>query len=176
VIQAAVFSIVGWHAGESVADIIKRKNEDIKGVGFTLWLYHSRSASPSMVRDFATQHPDAAVVFLLGAAYPTTRGEKAQAFSDDRVNWKPLAANLGPVTGKLPAIGLVIDQLEATNGHLDTWDYVDFPKREPLRFQRGASTVCAVRSLAGPIPGMKARSRIIAAVGRLRSPYAVFLR
>jgi hypothetical protein len=40
----AVLSIIGWHAGECIQDIVQRKRSDIERAGRTIWLYQSRKA------------------------------------------------------------------------------------------------------------------------------------
>jgi hypothetical protein len=81
-IEPAVLSIVGWHAGESVEDIVERKRDDVKKSGRTIWLYHSQLATIPMVQQFGRAFPKAAVIFLKGSAYPTSSDLAAREMSD----------------------------------------------------------------------------------------------
>jgi hypothetical protein len=110
-IEPAVLSIVGWHAGESVEDIVERKRDDVKKSGRTIWLYHSQLATIPMVQQFGRAFPKAAVIFLKGSAYPTSSDLAAREMSADRNRWEPLPPGIGKVTGKLPGGGLVIGEL-----------------------------------------------------------------
>jgi hypothetical protein len=67
--------------------------------------------------------------------------------SADGKNWKPVG--LRNVTGKLPGNALVLASLKAVHDHkIDLWDYVEFLASKPLRFELGASTVCAIAAPA----------------------------
>ena len=96
--------------------------------------------------------------------------------SEDQVRWELLPDGIGKVTGKLPGGGLMIEELETVDEEIDLWAYLQNSDLQPLRFQQGASTACAVPSQDGPVEGMKSRWRRVVAIGRLTSPYGVFLR
>ncbi len=174
--EPTIFSIIGWHAGEAIEDIIERKRADIKKAGRTIWLYHSWKATIPMVQQFGRTYPKAAVVFLKGSAFPTSTSLSAREMSDDRKRWRPLPQGIGKVTGRLPAGGLVITELELIEGDVDLWGYLQHPELCPIRFQQGASTACAVPSPDGVVEGMRSRHRRAVAVGRLIPPYGTFLR
>jgi hypothetical protein len=175
-IAPAILSIIGWHAGESVEDIVERKRDDIKKAGRTIWLYQSWKATIPMVQQFGRDFPKLAVVFLKGSAFPTSTASPAREMSEDRDRWGPLPQGIGKVTGKLPGGGLVIGELTPTATKIDLWDYLEHPELGPFRLQRGASTACAVPSKDGPVEGMKSRHRDVVAIGRLVPPYGIFLR
>jgi hypothetical protein len=174
----AVLSIIGWHADESPADIIQRKRADIHRASNTIWLYHSQLASIHDVQRFGRSHPNAAVYFLKGSAYPATTARAAQEMSSNGTNWGPLPHGIGKVTGRLPGGGLFIGALSSplSNYEIDLWEYLEHSTTKPLRFRQGASTACVVVSQAGPVQGMNSRMRKVVAVGQLAPPYAVYLR
>jgi hypothetical protein len=79
--RSAVLSIVGWHAGESVEDIIERKRTDIGRAGRTVWLYQSWKASIPTIQQFGRAFPNPAVIFLEGSAFPTSAASPAREMS-----------------------------------------------------------------------------------------------
>lgn len=97
--------------------------------------------------------------------------------SEDRQTWGPLPKGIGKVTGKLAgATALVLDRLRPCDGAtIDLWRFLEHPGNDPVRFIRGASTVCAVPALS-MIVGMKSRCRRVVAIGRLAGPSAAYLR
>jgi hypothetical protein len=80
----AIISIVGSHANEGVEDIFTRKRADIREVGHTIWLYHSRLASVDAVQKFCEPHGEIAVIFLKGIAKATFNSASASVFSADK--------------------------------------------------------------------------------------------
>lgn len=174
----AVLSIIGWHAGESPADIIQRKRADIQQASNTIWLYQSQLASIQDVQRFGRLYANAAVYFLKGSAYPATTAQIAREMSSNGSNWGPLPRGIGKVKGRLPGGGLFIGALSAplSGYEIDLWEYLEHSTTMPLRFRRGASTACVVVSQAGPVQGMNSRIRKVIAIGQLAPPYAVYLR
>jgi hypothetical protein len=175
----AVLSIIGWHAGECVQDIVQRKRNDIERAGRTIWLYQSRKAPITMVQQFGRAFPNPAIIFLEGSAFPTSAASPARQMSANQNRWEPLPDGISPVTGKLPGGGLVIGELTLIDFEIDLWNYIQYlqdPMVGSLRFQRGASTACAVPSVNGPVEGMTSRLRRVVAIGWLVPPYGTFLR
>ena len=173
----AVLSIIGWHAGESVDDIVKRKCADVVKIGRTFWVYQSWKAPVPQVQKFGSAFPEPTVYFLKGSAFPASTEHRAGQTSVDGKNWEDLPSGIGKVTGKLPGGALIIGSLSAVSDHeIDLWDYVEHPALQPLKFQQGASTVCALPAQTGQAAGMKSHIRGIVAIGRLAPPYASFLR
>jgi hypothetical protein len=178
-VSNAVLSIVGWHAGESVEGIIERKRTDIERAGRTVWLYQSWKASIPTIQQFGHAFPNPAVIFLEGSAVPTSAASPAREMSVNQNAWEPLPHGISPVTGKLPGGGLVIGELTPVDFEIDLWNYIEHlqdPRLGSLRFQRGASTACAVPSPNGPVKGMTSRLRRVVAIARLVPPYGTFLR
>ena len=174
--EPTILSIIGWHAGEAIEDIVERKRADIKKAGRTIWLYHSWTAKIPIVQQFGRTFPKATVVFLKGSAFPTSTSLPAREMSDDRKRWMPLPQGVGKVTGRSPGGGLVIGELEPIDADVDLWGYLQHPELCPIRFQQGASTACAVPSSDGAVEGMRSRHRRAVAIGRLIPPYGTFLR
>jgi hypothetical protein len=96
----------------------------------------------------------------MGGAYPTSANSEASEMSQDKKSWEPHPAGIGKVTGKTPGGGLVVGDLLPVQEEIDLWKYLDHSDLQPLRFQQGASTACAVPSKNGPVAGMKSRHRI----------------
>jgi hypothetical protein len=173
----AVLSIIGWHAGETVEDIVERKCGDVAKVGSTLWVYQSWKARLVDVQNFGKLRASPPVYFLEGSAHPAGTEHTASEMSVDGKHWKVLPSGLGKVTGKLPGGALVMANLKAVQDHeIDLWDYVEHPALTPLKFQQGASTVCAIAAPGGQAVGMKSHRRKVVAMGRLTPPFAVFLK
>jgi hypothetical protein len=170
-------SIIGWHAGESVSNIVSRKCADVGTLGSTIWVYQSWKARVQDVQKFGSIFSNPTVYFIEGKAFATGTEHRAQEMSEDGKNWGDLPIGIGKVTGKLPGGALVIGSLSTVHDHtIDLWAYVEHPASQPLKFQQGASTVCAVAAPSAPAVGMKKHIRKVVAIGRLTSPYAVFLR
>jgi hypothetical protein len=175
----AVLSIIGWHAGESPADIVRRKRADIQKTSSTIWLYQSQLASIQDVQHFGVAYPNPAVYFLEGSAYPAKTTQAAREMSSNgSSSWVPLPRGIGKVTGRLPSGGLFIGALTSPllNHDIDLWEFFEHSTSKPLRFRQGASTACVLISQAGAVQGMKSRVRKVVAIGQLTPPYAVYLR
>ncbi len=174
--QPAIISIIGWHAGESVEAIVRRKQGDIANTGRTIWLFHSQKAPVPLVQEFGRKYPGPAVIFLRGSAFPTGTSDQAAEMSDDRRSWGPLPIGIGKVTGRLPASGLLLSDLELVNPEIDLWKFAEYPDLRPIRFRQGASTACVVPTKEIAVEGMRSRFRQAVAIGKLVPPYGVFLR
>jgi hypothetical protein len=173
----AVLSIIGWHANESVEDIVERKCRDVAKAGSTVWVCQSWKARVGDVQNFGKAFANPAVYFLEGSAHPAGTEHAAKQMSVDRKQWVPLPNGLSKVTGKLPGGGLVLGSLKSVADHeIDLWDYVEHPALTPLKFQQGASTVCAVAAPNGQAIGMKSHKRKVVAVGHLAPLLAVYLK
>jgi hypothetical protein len=139
--RPAVLSIIGWHAGECVQDIVQRKRSDIERAGRTIWLYQSRKAPITMIQHFGRAFPNPAAIFLEGSAFPTSAASPAREMSANQNRWEPLPDGISPVTGKLPGGGLVIGELTLIDFEIDLWNYIQYlqdPKLGSLRFHSEA--------------------------------------
>ncbi|MFB3789572.1 MAG: hypothetical protein ACE15F_24705 [bacterium] len=185
----SIISIIGPHAGETNAKIIRRKIDDISKSGVTFWLIRSYYARPDMVRDIcveAKREGNSIYCYFiepssLGGASPTKTCCSAKMYSTDKIHWSELPEGLTLVTGKIDrnAYALVFDEIRLSSGALDLWTYVNFfDQSMPLRIRQGGSTVCAVKRHDNQLltGRMKSRFRNTIAVGRLREPFGVWLK
>lgn len=179
-----VISVMGDHAGEGVDAIFERKIADIRVEGRTLWVAKSAKARPIQVQSLCAAQPGY-VVFVeaatRGGARPTIASDPASEYSVNGLEWLPLPAGIGPVTGKMDrsATAFVFDRLATQSSRiLDLWQYSDrLDTSRPVRFVLGRSTMCASRANMTAHPQrMKSRFRRIVAVGVLAEPYCVWLR
>jgi hypothetical protein len=191
-----VLSVVGPHAGETEGEIFRRKITDITNMGTTFWLIKSHKAKPDLVQQFCrcarAESRNAFAVFIepsaKGCAIPTRDGARAHAistvkkYSADKTEWTEFPMGLTPVTGKIDGISfaLLFDRLEllATRRIIDLWNYADFFNQEnPIRIRQRSSTLCAMKKdMSRSKNKIKSRFRKVVAVGRLRSPYCVWVR
>ncbi len=147
---ALVVSVIGPHANESVDAIFKRKMDDVRSIGQTLWLVTSSKVNPLDVQAMCQLSSIGYVVFVesSGAPRPTTTGTAASRYSADHRIWQRLPSGLSPVTGKLgrSAKAFIFDSLELCQGEpFDMWAYGEQPDgNTPLNTKIGQSTVCAL--------------------------------
>jgi len=185
-IKYLIISVIGSHADESKNEIFYRKIQDITNVDFTFWLMKSHKSKPELVNNLClrakSENTDCYSVFIEPSskkgAIPTKSAFPAKEYSKDKISWLNLPYELSPVTGKLPAYGLVLNHLELINDKIDLWSYADFfNQNSPIKITRGASIICAIKkdilSQAGKI---KSRFRKVVAIGKLREPFCVYLR
>jgi hypothetical protein len=182
-----IISVIGPHAHETENTIFKRKIEDINKVGKTFWLTKSHQSKPDMVQQFCLiglrEKLNVYCFFIepskIGGAIPTMEDKSAESFSADGKTWQKLPDGLGPVTGNINknAYALVFDDLKMVTDSIDLWDYVNFFKpNEPLKIMQGGSTLCALKQENDFKNEIKSRYRKIVAVGRLATPYCVWLK
>ena len=185
-----VISVIGPHAGENEEEIFNRKIADIEISGRTFWLIKSYKAKPDMVQTICSQSnkegENVPCIFIepssIGGSIPTKTSNSAKLFSSDKLRWSEFPKGISPVTGKIDgnAYALVFNELKLEDGAIDLWDYTDFfnPSKS-LIIMQGASTLCAIRKNMSKIPSqekIKSRFRRIIAVGKLCSPFGVWLK
>ena len=178
-----IISIVGSHAGEGLRDIFLRKRREINTAGKTYWLIQSHKAKTEQVQRLCKKAriKNVAVYCLFiepsqkGGAKPTLHGEVALFTSLDNQNWEAIPDGI-KVTGKISknSTALVFDELKVLDVPLsiDLWEYSEFNTKYPVKMMLGASTVCCERA---PSHGMKNRYRKVVGIGKLLSPYALWL-
>jgi len=176
-------SVIGPHANEGVADIFKRKMDDIQCIGKTFWLVASSKVRPLIVQEMCRANGAGYVVFVesSGVPRPAITAIAAVESSTDQQTWEPLPVGLGPVTGKLglSAKALIFDALELCHGEpFDMWAYGELPDgTKPLDTRIGHSTVLALKyDTSVHSKKMKSRFRQVVACGRLQNPFCVWLR
>jgi hypothetical protein len=170
----------GAHAQESWQRIITRKSADIAKVNHTVWVVNSNAARPDAVQSFCKDHGARYVLFVsrVRDAKPgagTLRDHQAQHYSVDGKTWAALEKGLGHVTGdiKRSTTGFWFDALEeAPFGSLDLTSFTKHQDGQALtRFWPSDSAYSVTR------PGAVRNGNYqILAVGRLASPFAVWLK
>ena len=182
----ALFSVVGFHAGESEAEIFDRKKKEIDDTGKSFWLIKSFKAKTEDIQKFCkcalNEGEDVFCIFLeasqKGGAQPTKISSVASQFSSDNIHWSDIPKGI-KVTGKIDkkTTALVLESLEMNNENeieIDLWNYSDFlDGLNPTRFTQGASSICATKKYN---EGMKSRYRKIVAFGKLTEPFAIWLK
>lgn len=185
----SLFSVIGPHAGEDSDAIFARKLRDIRKEGRTFWVVCSHKAKPDMIQTICagvrgTSH-EPLCAFLApsspGGAVPTKTSSAASDYSADRCAWQSLPTGITPVTGHITPVtcALVVDQLcIRASAVVDLWQYADyFAPDQPVRIRYGASTLGVIRRDTSQHPDrMKSHLRQVIAVGRLVSPFAVWLK
>jgi hypothetical protein len=184
-----LISVMGPHAGESEAEIFKRKIGDIEKIGKTFWLIKSHQGKPDKVQHICkrAKEEDKAVycIFIEASsnmgAIPTKAASLAKSYSGDGKIWESLPAELSGVTGKIDTstYALVFNQLELVRQErIDLWDYANyFEQEDPVRIFQGGSTLCAAKKdMKNHRNRMQAHIRKVIALGRLCPPFCVWLR
>jgi hypothetical protein len=183
--EIVLLSVMGSHAGETEDEIFRRKMADIASCKKTFWLTHSVTAKPEFIQEVCThalRYQSYVNCIFITARKPTQdtiSTARAIAFSRDKQEWERFPSSLSPVTGKIDAgaSALVFDGLDFASGKLDLWDYVQYGTEDvPLTIRQRMSTFPCVRSSI-PIEGLvKSRERRVIAVGRLVTPFCVWLK
>jgi hypothetical protein len=169
-----------------VAEIYDRKKREIADTGRSFWLIKSNKARTKDIQEFCeealSKGEDVFCIFLeasqKGGAQPTKTKSVASQFSSDNIRWSDIPKGI-KVTGKIDkgTTALILESLEVNNEKnikIDLWNYSDFLKKgEHLSFSLGGSTTCAIKKYT---EGMKSREREIVAFGKLKKPYAAWLK
>jgi hypothetical protein len=174
-----ILSSAGSHAREDWGTIIARKTADIAKAKHSVWVLNSNAARPDNVQSFCNKHAARYVIFLSrerdakSDAGPST-GDRVQCYSGDNRSWLPLDRSLSHVTGRInrATTGLWLDALEEVqSGSLNLVCFRKQGDNEILsRFDRHESTYPVRR-----VTPVQEGTYQILAVGRLASPFAVWL-
>ncbi len=179
-----VISVYGPHAGEDESAILRRKMEDIRRIGFTMWYYKDghKLASPRDIQQMAfelAENSELAQMWLIQGGGVATKSEaKAMAeFSPDGIHYAPIDSRLSHVTGSRSGVALFISKIEmVSESSIDIGLFADIKYRH-MMFGQGYSTQLAKRFQAPPTRApMKSRNRSVWAICTLRAPYCVFVR
>lgn len=183
--EYVILSSAGAHAGQYWHQIIARKQADIARADHSLWVVNSNGTRPEIVQAFCRDHGARFVIFArrreantVNAGPPTN--ERAAEYSSDRQAWAAIPSwpqdqrGLSEVTGRINSAtaGFWLNGLEEVNaGEIDIRSYSKLTG-EPLDgFQKHESAYPARRM------GEVSRGRYqVLAVGRLASPFAVWLK
>ena len=176
-------SVVGTHAGETLAQILDRKREEIKKAGKTFWLYKSHSAKPSAVQKLANSNPKETVCLFIhpstdGGAKPTKHKERLEEFSSDGLSWQEVPEGILVTGDHKGTFALVLKDIEPVEEMIDTWDYSSFADpSKPLKTRLGDSTLPVIKKSSENHPEkMKSNIRKVVAVAKLTKPFGVWLR
>jgi hypothetical protein len=172
-----ILSTAGQHARQAWQAIIDRKRDDTARVGHTVWVTNSQATRPDAVQSFCADYGASHVIFI-SRRQPNKPGpesdDPARSYSPDQRSWSLLHPGLSEVTGLRTRFttGLWFEELEQVlSGSLDLASFV---KQDglPLTGFSNISSAYPVRQVAAVREG----PYNILAVGRLASPFAVYLR
>lgn len=184
-----LISVVGPHAGETEKEIFERKIKEVEKTGRSYWLHKSYRAKPetvSLLGQLAYKKGTTPLCLFVEAsssngAQETKIAETAKEFSVDKIKWETMPENI-KVTGSIKgAYALVFDQLQFVkeNRIIDLWGYSSFEHPDQaVKIIQGGSTICVVKNSSHRQDKNKIKSHVrrILAVGRLVSPFEVWLR
>lgn len=93
---AIIVMKAGLHAGESLAEILVRKQQEERDVGVACWGYNGSLCRPAQVREFVSGRSSSggvrAVMPLTASRHRGGAGEEAREFSGDGATWASLPA------------------------------------------------------------------------------------
>ncbi len=182
-----ILSSAGTHAQQEWQEIIARKAADIAHANHTIWVVNSNATRPEKIQPFCNDNSAHYVIFV-GRARPRPKSREpgpvtkhhAAFYSQNRTKWTPISFwpkdpnGLSEVTGRITAAtaGFWFEALEEIDsGQIDLRSYVK-PNGEVLDgFQKHESAYPVRRHTDVGRKGYE-----ILAVGRLTSPFAVWLK
>ena len=180
-----VVSVYGPHAGEDESQILQRKMEDIRKIGFTMWYYAkgNKYARPLDVQNQAKIYENqtgAPLSFYLisgGAKATSSEPQQMREFSLDDKKYTSIDHRLGPVTGGNVGYAFINSKIDfSANPSIDLSRYANADNGN-VQFKIGNST--QIVQLPKDVPmgkPMKSSVRKIVAVCELKEPYCVFVR
>lgn len=174
--ERLIMSVMGPHAGESEAEIFKRKQEDIKACGLTYWLCRSPGTKPDKAQAFLSSAPSF-VLFLspmrARGARPTTVCDRATCVSNDGKSWYEISNKIGPVTGKLTkgAYVFALSEISLCDKMIEMDSFCD-EDDSPIWFGLGYSTALAQKTSME----YKAKQRHVVAVAQTLAPHSLWVR
>ncbi len=174
-----ILANAGSHAREEWHKIVARKSADIGCVKHTVWVVNSNAARPDAVQLFCKDHDARYVIFVnrvrdASGGIGTSRDHPARTYSKDNLKFDKIDGGLTGVTGdiKRSTTGFWFDVLEeVSSGSLDLGCYVKDRNGEVLAGFLPSNSAYPVRRKHDARPGQYQ----ILAVGRLASPFAVWL-
>lgn len=181
--KGVVISIVGTHAGESLEQIFGRKKKEIAKTGYTYWLYKSHSAKPDALQKLAKISKNNLDCYFISAsaksgARPTKEQCISKYFSVDGKQWQKIPRDILVTGSSKSAFALVLKEINLVERSIDLWNYSSFnDSGSPVRIRLGDSTLAAVKKSSATHPAkMGAHIRKVIAIGRLMSPFSVWLK
>ena len=180
--ERVVFSIVGKHAGEDIADIFKRKQGDIAAVGKTFWMVSIDREVAQKINELIAEG-ETQVLFLesSGKARPAVAEDKAAGYIGIDGLKNNFPQELSPVTGNInrSAYAFMLSDITICppeSCKIDTWFFADqFLQEEnsSVRFTLGYSTV-PCKKLQAPLDGMKSRERKVVGIAKISACVKLF--
>jgi len=180
--ECMILSSAGAHARQDWLTIINRKRRDITKADHTVWVTNSQAAKPEIVQSFCAQSGARHVVFLSKKrdkpGTDTSNDDAATRYSADSRNWSPLHTALTEVTGRITraTTGFWFCDLETIDhGKIDLTPFVKADDGVPLTGFSNISSAYPVRR-SSPASIEADGTYEVLAVGRLGTPFAVWLR
>jgi hypothetical protein len=179
-----LFMKVGTHAGEELADIIRRKRKEIDDAGFALWGYGGNTCHPrTMVQPFVEEQrakgqPIYLVMHEMNSRHFAEQ-LRARQYSVDGANWTEVPAAINALGSRF---ALVLKDLREEKHSLPLAQtrVAIGPNRGRLgsRYIQGQADKACLEVLekAESVNEAEIRSIDINLVAELGEPYAVFLR
>ena len=180
--DAFIFMKVGTHAGEDLDTIIERKLREIEKTGMSFWGYGGPTCHPTkQVQPFAKK-----VVEKKGSIYLCM--EKIHSLADpdivpatmysvDGVNYSPIPDGI-TVTGSRYAI--VLDEIvpEEFEIPLDAYEvaYGRSAGRPASGYIQGHVDKACIELNPNRMIGASDKKKVISLVGKMKEPYAVFVK
>ena len=123
--DAFVFMKIGSHAGETLEQIIERKNREFQETGRVFWGYGGSACHPlQQVQPFVRMHLRRSGRILLVMQSVVSNADpdivEATEFPEDGVNWQPMPKE-NRVTGSRYA--LILDEIKPDAIEIDTTKY-----------------------------------------------------
>lgn len=181
--KVVVISVVGTHAGETLDNIFKRKKKEIEKVGHALWLYKSHSAKPDVIQKLAKFGKNDLECFFISAssksgARPTKEQHISGYFSVNKKRWQLMPKGTLVTGSSKSAFALVLKRIDLINRDIDLWNYSSFvDPHKSINIRLGDSTLPAIKRSSATSPRkMKNHIRRVIAVGKLKSPFSVWLK
>ncbi len=180
-LDAFIFMKVGSHAGESLEDILVRKNREYSSTGMIFWGYGGTSCHPlSQAQPFARLHAKkrGGVYLVMQSIFSQADPDivPATQYSADGVTWVDIPEGIS-VTGSRYAF--ILDEIKPNSLEMNPSEFVvDVgPSRgkSAEEYLRGhVDKACLIRSSAGAVREVAPKK--IDFVAQLKDPYAVLLR
>jgi hypothetical protein len=180
--EAFIFMKVGNHAGETLEQILERKQREYDVAGKIFWGYGGTSCHPIFqAQPFARMHAEKMGNIYLVMQSIISKADPdlvpATQFSYDGVNWEAIPPGIN-VTGSRYAF--VLDQIVPGELEIDPSEFVvdigpSRGKRASEYLRGHVDKACLVKSTPSVVqePGIRKKGDLIA---RMHEPYAVLLR
>jgi hypothetical protein len=179
--EGLIFMKVGTHAQETLADIIERKQREIRDAGHALWGYGGNTCHPLKVQPFARDFEERDGVIYLVMEPMTSRHfappQRARQQSVDGVTWTDIPIEINVLGSRY---AMAIDDL-----HEEAFELPLSSTRVAVGTQLGrpgdqyiaghVDKAC-LEYVEEPAPGGGGKIAQIGLVARVVKPYAVLLR